>query len=93
MAAPAIPPALFRGVFGWDAVRLSDEYNADELATAIQQLHADPRNANPAHAAGKSIYLYTKATEQRTDALAMAIFYIKQANPSESPNSSFRCEW
>ena len=89
MAVPAIPPALNRGVFGWDAVRLAEAYTADELAKAITQLHADPANANPAHAAGKSIHLYTKATDKRTDALAWAIFYIKQANSSESPNSSF----
>ena len=78
MSAPAIPPALSRGVFGWDAVRLSDAYVADELSAAIMQLHADPNNANPAYAAGRTIRLYTKKTDQRTDALAMAIYYIKQ---------------
>ena len=90
MTTPAVPPALSRGVFGWDAVRLSEAYAADELAQAIQQIHADPASANPAHAAGTSIHLYTKAATKRTDALAWAIFYIKQANRSESPNSSFR---
>jgi hypothetical protein len=93
VSAPAIPPALNRGVFGWDAVRLSEAYTAAELARAITQLCADPANANPAHAAGRSIRLYTKATEKRADALGWAIFYIKQANHSESPNSSFRSEW
>jgi hypothetical protein len=78
MSAPKIPEALSRGVFGWDAVKLSDAYHADELAQAIQQLHADPANANPAHASGKSLYLYTKATNKRTEALSLAIFYIKQ---------------
>jgi hypothetical protein len=79
VSAPKIPEALSRGVFGWDAVRLSDAYSANELATAIVQLHADPDNANPAHAAGTSINIYTKKTDQRTSELAMAIFYIKQA--------------
>lgn len=79
MSAPKIPQALNRGVFGWDAVRLADQYAADELAAAIMQLHADPANANPAHAAGTSINLYTKATDKRTDALAWAIYYIKQS--------------
>lgn len=78
MSAPKIPEALSRGVFGWDAVKLSDAYQANELAQAIQQLHADPANANPEHAAGKSLYLYTAATNKRTDALSLAIFYIKQ---------------
>lgn len=76
---PKIPEALNRGVFGWDAVRLSTEYEANELSAAIMQLHADPANANPAHAAGTSINLYTKKTDKRTEALAWAIFYIKQA--------------
>jgi hypothetical protein len=80
VSAPKTPEALSRGVFGWDAVRLSDAYSANELAAAIVQLHADPENANPAHAAGASINLYTKKTDQKTSALAMAIFYIKQAN-------------
>jgi hypothetical protein len=79
MSAPKIPEALNRGVFGWDPVRMCDQYTADELAQAIQQLHADPANANPALATGNTIRLYTKKTDQRTDALAWAIFYIKQA--------------
>jgi hypothetical protein len=78
MASPKIPPTLSRGVFGWDAVKLSDAYTANELAAAIQELHADPDNANPAHAAGKSIYLYTRQTMKRTDALGWAIFYRQQ---------------
>lgn len=78
MNTPQIPPVLSHGVYRWDAVALSDAYTANELAEAIQQLHADPANANPAHAAGTSIRLYTKKTDQRTAALAMAIFYIKQ---------------
>ena len=86
MSAPKIPEALSRGVFGWDPVRLADHYAPDELSAAIMQLHADPANANPAHAAGRSINLYTKTTDKRTSALAWAIFYIKQSrrDPRES---------
>jgi hypothetical protein len=79
VSAPKIPEALSRGVFGWDAVRLADHYEPDELSAAIVQLHADPANANPAHAAGTSINLYTKAADKRTAALAWAIYYIKQS--------------
>lgn len=90
MSCPLIPAALNRGVFGWDAVRLSDAYGASELALAIQQLHADPANANPEHAAGTSIRLYTKKTDQRTAELAMAIYYIKQANNTPTHPAAMR---
>lgn len=78
MSRVAIPAALSRGVFSWDAVRLSDAYTQAELAAAIVQIHADPENETPEHAAGKSIYPYTKPARMRVDALAMAIFYRKR---------------
>lgn len=78
MSAPKIPPALSRGVFGWDAVRLHEHYSAQELADAIQQMMDDPANRNPEHAAGRSIQIYTAATKKRTDALSWAIFYHQQ---------------
>lgn len=78
MSAPKIPAVLSRGVFGWDASKLSDAYTSKELGLAITQLHADPQNANPAHASGESVYLYTPATRKRTSALAMAVQYRKQ---------------
>lgn len=78
MSAVAIPAALSRGVRGWDAVRLSETYTQAELSAAIVQISQDPANANPEHAAGRSIYLRTKAARDRTAALAWAIFYRKQ---------------
>lgn len=79
MSALRVPPSLNRGVHSWDAVKLADVYSQNELAKAITEIHADPAAANPAHAAGKSINLYTPAAQKRTDALGWAIFYIKQA--------------
>lgn len=78
MSRVAIPAALSRGAKGWDAVRLSKEYTQAELSAAIVQINEDPANANPEHAAGRSIYLLTKAARDRTAALAWAIFYRKQ---------------
>lgn len=72
-------PALHKGFFGWNACRLADEYEPRELAQAIQQIAADPANANPAYAAGRDIHLITKAARKRTDAMTWAIFYQKQA--------------
>lgn len=74
---PTIPPALHRGVFGWDAVKLSDAYTASELAAAIQQIYADPASENPARAHG-SIRLYSKKASRRLDALAWAVTYHLQ---------------
>lgn len=77
MSKVAIPPALNRGVFGWDSVRLSEAYSADELATANRQISADPRNANPAHTSGMSIYLHTPQARKRMDALAWAVLHAQ----------------
>ncbi|WP_414488065.1 hypothetical protein [Stenotrophomonas maltophilia] len=79
MIALQIPPSLDRGAFGWDAVKLADVYPSAALAAAIGEIHADPAAANPEHAAGRSIQIYTKAAKKRTEALAWAIFYQKQA--------------
>lgn len=78
MSRICVPASLARGVFGWDAVKLADAYTSAELAAAIVEVHADPAAANPEHASGRSIELYTKAAKKRTDALAWAIFYHKQ---------------
>jgi len=80
MSKVAIPPVLNRGVFGWDSVRLSEVYTADELAEANRQISADPRNANPAHAAGMSIYLHTPQARKRMEALAWAVRHIQTDN-------------
>lgn len=78
MSRCPIPPALDRGVFGWDAVKLYENYSAQELAQAICQIDEDPANANPAHKNGGSIYLTTAAARKRTSALAYAVFYHQQ---------------
>lgn len=64
-------------VFGWQAPKLADLSfeQINELRLAVV---ADPASANPAHKAGKSIYLYTKSAMKKLDALAWAVFYKKQ---------------
>lgn len=79
MSALQIPPALAKGVFGWDSVKLADAYTAAELAAAIGEINADPAASNPDHKSGSSINLYTKNAKKRKDALCWAIFYQKQA--------------
>jgi hypothetical protein len=74
-----VPPALSRGVFGWDACRLADEYQPSELGAAAVQMLQAPENANPEHGDGRSIYLLTKKARKQVDALSWAIFYQKQA--------------
>lgn len=64
--------------YGYDAVKMSDGLTMDELTALAERLKADPDNANPLHASGKSIYLYTKATHRRLDAIAWAITYKLQ---------------
>jgi len=65
-------------VFGWDAARLSDL-----PLPALVELRAfiveNPANANPEHAAGRSIYLYTPSARRKLDALAWAVTH-KLAN-------------
>ena len=57
----------------WNATRLYREHTADELTALAATLQADPVNANPEHAAGRSIWLYTKETHRRLAAIAQAI--------------------
>jgi hypothetical protein len=61
-------------VMGWDAVKLS-AYSLEQLQELREAVTNDPKNANPDHATGKSIYLYTKAARDRLDALGWAITY------------------
>lgn len=74
----AIPSALGRGVFGWDATRLNEAYSADECSQAILQIRDDPAAKNPAHEHG-SVDIFTKPARTRMDALSWAIFYHQQA--------------
>ena len=59
----------------WKATKLADAYSLAELETLRQSVVGDPRSANPAHAAGKSVYLYTAAARRKLDALAWAVTY------------------
>lgn len=71
--------ALSRGYFGWNPCRLADEYTPAELARAALEIHNDPANANPEHAAGRSIYLLSKTARKRADAVAWAIYHQQVA--------------
>jgi hypothetical protein len=62
-------------VHGWDAVRLYRNLTMPQLTELLQALYADPANANPAHAAGHDIHLYTKSSRRKMDAIAWAITY------------------
>jgi hypothetical protein len=62
-------------VYGWDAVKLSEAYSLDELAQLRDVVTSDPVNANPDHAKGKSIYLYTKSARKKLEAIGYAIYY------------------
>lgn len=57
-------------VFGWQAWRLSDHSFEDLNAL---RLIVESEGANPAHAAGNSIYLYTPEARRKLDALAWAV--------------------
>lgn len=60
-------------VLGWQAVRLSNAYSLDQLNTLRLEVQGDPEAANPAHAAGRDINLYTKGARRKLDALAWAV--------------------
>jgi hypothetical protein len=75
---------LSRGTFGWDATKLADAYTTAELVTATQAIEADPDSLNPAHATGKSIWLYTKAAMRKDDALTWAIYHRMQRERKEA---------
>lgn len=59
----------------WNATRLYRENTADQLVALAASLRDNPANANPARAVdpGASIWLYTKETHRRLDAIAQAI--------------------
>lgn len=69
---------------GWDAVALSD-YSLPQLNDLRESIVDDPANANPAHAAGRDIYLYTKAARKKLDALSWAVTYRLKAARASSP--------
>ncbi|AQT06662.1 hypothetical protein [Acetobacter persici] len=64
-----------RGVFGWDPVKLYQNYSTSELVKMKQEIEAKPENLNPQHLEGTSIYIYTKSARKKLDALSWAISY------------------
>lgn len=58
-------------VLGWCPVKLSDAYSFDQLNAL--RLEVEAAGANPEHAAGRSINLYTPAARRKLDALAWAV--------------------
>lgn len=59
-------------VFGWQSHRLAD-LSSEALNELREAVENDPASANPARAAGKSIYLYTPAARRKLKALAWAV--------------------
>lgn len=59
----------------WNAVRLADENTTEQLHALRESIVNDPANANPAHASGRSIYLYSPAAQRKLDAIALAVTF------------------
>jgi hypothetical protein len=55
------------------------EYSFAALREMRSAVIGDPANANPAHAAGRDIHLYTKSARKKLDALAWAVTYRLKA--------------
>lgn len=58
-------------VLGWSATRLSDAYTFEQLNSL--RLEVEAAGANPRHATGQEINLYTPAARRKLDALAWAV--------------------
>lgn len=56
-------------------VRLYERHGMAELVAMQRAILDDPASANPAHARGESIFLYTPKACARLDAIAWAITY------------------
>ncbi|WP_420478282.1 hypothetical protein [Brevundimonas sp. FT23028] len=69
-----------RRTYGWSPARLSDAYTTAELTAWLQELSSDPANANPDHAAGRSVYLHSQAARRKMDALSWAITHRMKAD-------------
>lgn len=65
--------------YGWRATKLADAYSLEELDALRRDVESDPASANPDHAQGRSIYLFTKQARKKLDALAWAVTYKLQA--------------
>lgn len=64
--------------YGFDPIKLADNLTSAELGRLMLQISEDPESKNPAHAAGRTIEIYTKKANKKMDAIALAVFYQKQ---------------
>ncbi len=69
------PAKLPHPVHGWKAWIMADKLTQAQLLELMQAVQSDPASQNPAHAAGKSIWLYTVAARKKLDAIGWAITY------------------
>lgn len=60
--------------YGYNAVKLSNHLTLEQLVEMAEGLRSDPANQNTKG----GIWLYTKATHRRLDAIAWAITYKLQ---------------
>lgn len=56
-----------------NAVKLYQKYSIEELQKMDQAIRDDPKNHNPEHLVGKSIWIYTKQARKKMDAIGWAI--------------------
>lgn len=71
---PTTPPGPKPKSFGFDRVKMADNLTLNELTQLRDSITNDPANANPAHAAGKSIYLYKPSAQKKLDNIGWAVF-------------------
>jgi hypothetical protein len=61
--------------FGYDRVKLSNNYSMEELVKLGEQVTNNPENRNPAHLEGKSVYIHTPAARKKLENISWAITY------------------
>lgn len=66
-------------VLGWKPTRLADAYSLEQLNALRLEVERNPESANPAHAAGRDINLYTPTARRKLDALAWAVTHRLQS--------------
>ena len=66
------------------AYNLYKRYTMAELIKMARTVCDDPKNQNPLHATGKSIWLYKKSALLKLDAIAMAItWHVADNRPAD----------
>lgn len=68
-------------VYGWRPVAMFENLSLGQLTDLMQWVQNDPKSANPLHASGHSIFLYTKAARKKLDAIGWAITYHLKKEP------------